>query len=61
MERQTTPTDGLYPIAQWAIGEVVRDDQIMLLPADWKAGSVVLELERGGVRVGEWRLTIEGG
>ena len=42
--RETTPTDGLYPVAQWGVGEVVRDDQIIALPAGWRAGQYPLTL-----------------
>ncbi|MCA1552919.1 MAG: hypothetical protein LC737_00925, partial [Chloroflexi bacterium] len=36
--RDTQPCDGLYPVGRWHAGEVVRDDQLMLLPSDWRAG-----------------------
>ena len=32
LARETTPTDGLYPVARWSADEVVRDDQLLLLP-----------------------------
>ncbi len=45
LAKQTTPTDGLYPLAQWSVGEIVRDDQIISLPADWRAGRYALEID----------------
>ncbi|MBI5878258.1 MAG: glycosyltransferase family 39 protein [Chloroflexi bacterium] len=40
--KQTTPTDGLYPVWQWREGEVVRDDQLVPVPADLPAGAYEL-------------------
>jgi hypothetical protein len=39
LSRQTTPTAGLYPLSQWRSGEIVRDDQIIALPAGYPAGT----------------------
>jgi len=37
-------TGGLYPVAQWQPGEIVRDDQLM--PArDWRAGSYAVQVD----------------
>jgi len=44
LARETTPTDGLYTVEQWGLGEVVRDDQIIALPADWRPGKYPLML-----------------
>jgi mannosyltransferase len=51
LDRQTTPTDGLYPITQWSDGEVVRDDQIVWLPMDWEPG--VYEMRVDDITVAE--------
>ena len=43
--KQTTPTDGLYPVAQWNVVAVVRDDQLITLPSDWRAGRYALMVD----------------
>jgi hypothetical protein len=44
LARQTTPTAGLYPPGQWQEGEVVRDDQIVALPAGFAAGTFAIQV-----------------
>jgi hypothetical protein len=34
LERQATPTEGLYPVREWRAGEIVRDQHNLALPAD---------------------------
>jgi hypothetical protein len=54
LSKQTTPTDGLYPITEWREDEIVRDDQIIVIPNDWQAGIYALEIE--GKKIGEMEL-----
>jgi hypothetical protein len=54
LSNQTTPTDGLYPITEWREDEIVRDDQIIVIPNDWQAGIYALEIE--GKKIGEMEL-----
>jgi hypothetical protein len=45
LTRQTTPSDGLYPVSRWSDGEVVRDDQIIPLPIAWQSGIYNLRVD----------------
>jgi hypothetical protein len=44
----------LYPITEWREDEIVRDDQIIVIPNDWQAGIYALEIE--GKKIGEMEL-----
>lgn len=50
LSQQTTPTAGLYPVAQWREDEIVRDDQIIVVPSDWQAGVYPLAIDGKRVR-----------
>ena len=45
LAREVMPTGGLYPVFQWRTGEVVRDDQIISLQADWQPGVYALQVD----------------
>jgi len=39
------PVGGFYPMTRWSAGEVVRDDQIIYLPAAWQVGTYMLAID----------------
>jgi hypothetical protein len=48
LERRAQPTEGQYPAQQWGIGEIVRDQHNLPLPADLPTGRyhIVLSAQR---------------
>jgi len=52
------PVAGKYPVSQWKVGEIVRDQHTVTIPAGWSTDSIV-------VYVGAWRgptrLTVKSG
>ena len=42
------PVAGKYPVSQWKVGEIIRDQHTVTIPAGWTADSLV-------VYVGAWR------
>lgn len=51
------PVHGLYPVSQWKVGQIIRDEHTATVPADYKNDTI-------GVHVGLWqgkrRMLIKG-
>lgn len=51
------PVHGLYPVSQWKAGQIIRDEHITTVPADYKGDTITV---RVGLWQGKKRLKIKG-
>jgi hypothetical protein len=53
-----TPIKGKYPVAEWKAGEIIRDEQIVTVPARWNAPFMIIYV---GLYHGTTRMEVRSG
>ena len=51
------PVQGLYPVSEWKAGQIIRDEHVATVPADYKSDEITV---RVGLWQGKRRMKIKG-
>ncbi len=51
------PVEGLYPVSQWKVGQIIRDKHTATVPGDYKSDKITI---RVGLWQGKRRMKIKG-